>query len=200
MYNDLCFQTTYSLYTKASEISRFFIALCTILAVFSFLLFIRDEYVESLIYVCLKTIRRYFMRTIDTIQVGDSASFTKTVTETDIILYAGISGDMNPAHINAEAAKEGMFGQRIAHGMLSAGFISCVLGMYLPGPGTIYMGQELKFTKPVYIGDTVTATATVTERIVEKNRLILDTIVTNQNGDVVIKGKATVMPPKAPEK
>jgi len=191
---------TYSLYTKASEISRFFIALCTILAVFPFLLFIRDEYVESLIYVCLKTIRRYFMRTIDTIQVGDSASFTKTVTETDIILYAGISGDMNPAHINAEAAKEGMFGQRIAHGMLSAGFISCVLGMYLPGPGTIYMGQELKFTKPVYIGDTVTATATVTERIVEKNRLILDTIVTNQNGDVVIKGKATVMPPKAPEK
>ena len=79
------------------------------------------------------------MRTIDTIQVGDSASFTKTVTETDIILYAGISGDMNPAHINAEAAKEGMFGQRIAHGMLSAGFISCVLGMHLPGPGTIYL-------------------------------------------------------------
>jgi 3-hydroxybutyryl-CoA dehydratase len=104
---------------------------------------------------------------------------------------------MNPAHINAEAAKEGMFGQRIAHGMLSAGFISAVLGMYLPGPGTIYMGQELKFTKPVFIGDTVTATATVTERIVEKNRLILDTTVTNQNGDVVIKGTATVMPPKA---
>lgn len=140
------------------------------------------------------------MRTIDTIQIGDSASFTKTVTETDIILYAGISGDLNPAHINAEAAKEGMFGQRIAHGMLSAGFISAVLGMYLPGPGTIYMGQELKFTKPVYIGDTVTATATVVERIEEKNRLVLDTIVTNQNGDVVIKGKATVMPPKAPEK
>ena len=140
------------------------------------------------------------MRTIETIQIGDSASFTKTVTETDIILYAGISGDMNPAHINAEAAKEGMFGQRIAHGMLSAGFISAVLGMYLPGPGTIYMGQELKFTKPVYIGDTVTATATVVERIEEKNRLVLDTIVTNQNGDVVIKGKATVMPPKAPAK
>ena len=137
------------------------------------------------------------MRTIDTIQVGDSASFTKTVTETDIIMYAGISGDMNPAHINAVAAKEGMFGKRIAHGMLSAGFISAVLGMYLPGPGTIYMGQELKFTKPVCIGDTVTATATVTEKIEEKNRLILDTTVTNQNGDVVIKGTATVMPPKA---
>jgi 3-hydroxybutyryl-CoA dehydratase len=141
-----------------------------------------------------------YMRTIDTIQVGDSASFTKTVTETDIILYAGITGDLNPAHINAEAAKEGMFGQRIAHGMLSAGFISCVLGMYLPGPGTIYLGQELKFTNPVYIGDTVTATATVVERIEEKNRLVLDTIVTNQNGDVVIKGKATVMPPRAAAK
>ena len=137
------------------------------------------------------------MKTIDTIQIGDSASFTKTVTETDIILYAGITGDLNPAHIDAESAKKGMFGERIAHGMLSAGFISCVLGTQLPGPGTIYMGQELKFTKPVRIGDTVTATATVTERIVEKNRLILDTTVTNQNGEVVIKGKATVMPPKA---
>ena len=137
------------------------------------------------------------MKTIDTIQIGDSASFTKTVTETDIILYAGITGDLNPAHIDAESAKKGMFGERIAHGMLSAGFISCILGTQLPGPGTIYLGQELKFTKPVRIGDTVTATATVTERIVEKNRLILDTTVTNQNGDVVIKGKATVMPPKA---
>ncbi len=139
------------------------------------------------------------MRTIDTIQLGDSASFTKTVTETDIVLYAGITGDLNPAHINAEAAKASMFGQRIAHGMLSAGFISCVLGMYLPGPGTIYMGQELKFLKPVYIGDTVTATATVIERIEEKNRLKLETVVTNQNGDVVITGVATVMPPKAPK-
>ena len=137
------------------------------------------------------------MRTIDTIEIGDSASVTKTVTETDIILYAGISGDMNPAHTNAEAAKNGMFGQRIAHGMLSAGFISAVLGMYLPGPGTIYMGQELRFTKPVYIGDTITATATVIEKIAEKNRLILETTCTNQNGDVVITGKATVMPPKA---
>jgi 3-hydroxybutyryl-CoA dehydratase len=137
------------------------------------------------------------MKTIDMIQIGDSASFTKTVTETDIVLYAGITGDLNPAHINDEAAKAGMFGKRIAHGMLSAGFISCVLGMYLPGPGTIYMGQELKFTKPVYIGDTVTATATVIERIEEKNRLVLETIVTNQNGDQVIVGKATVMPPKA---
>lgn len=90
-----------------------------------------------------------------------------------------------------------MFKTRIAHGMLGAGFISAVLGMYLPGPGTIYMGQELKFTKPVHIGDTVTATATVEEIILEKNRVILDTTVVNQDGEIVIQGKATVMPPKA---
>ena len=137
------------------------------------------------------------MRTIDTIQIGDSASFSKTVTETDIILYAGISGDFNSAHIDAEAAKSGMFGQRIAHGMLSAGFISNVLGNQLPGPGTIYMGQELRFVKPVFIGDTVTATVTVKEKIEEKNRLKLETVVTNQKGEPVITGMATVMPPKA---
>ena len=136
------------------------------------------------------------MRTMDTIQIGDSASFTKTVTETDIILYAGITGDMNPVHIDAIAASKERFGQRIAHGMLSAGFISCVLGTQLPGPGTIYLSQELKFTNPVYIGDTVTASVTVKERNVEKNILVLETIVTNQNGDAVIKGTATVMPPE----
>ena len=135
--------------------------------------------------------------TIGEMKIGDSASFTKTVTETDIYLYAGISGDFNPAHVNQTEAEKGMFGKRIAHGMLSAGFISAVLGTLLPGPGTIYMGQELRFTKPVAIGDTITATATVAELIPEKNRAILDTVCTNQNGDVVIKGKATVMPPKA---
>ena len=137
------------------------------------------------------------MRTIDTIEIGDSATFTKTVTESDIMLYAGISGDFNPAHIDAEHAKTTMFGQRIAHGMLSAGFISNVLGNQLPGPGTIYLGQELKFVKPVFIGDTVTATVTVREKIVEKNRLKLETVVTNQRGEAVITGVATVMPPKA---
>ena len=90
-----------------------------------------------------------------------------------------------------------MFGQRIAHGMLSAGFISNVLGNQLPGPGTIYMGQELRFVKPVFIGDTVTATVTVKEKIEEKNRLKLETVVTNQKGEAVITGMATVMPPKA---
>lgn len=135
--------------------------------------------------------------TMQDINLGDSSSFTKTVTEADITLYAGYSGDFNPAHINAVAAENSMFGRRIAHGMLSAGFISTVLGTQLPGPGTIYMGQELRFVKPVFIGDTVTATATVVERNEEKNRLKLETVVTNQDGVPVITGFATVMPPKA---
>ena len=138
------------------------------------------------------------MRTIDTLNLGDSASVSKTVTETDVYLFAGITGDLNPAHVNEVASSQTMFKGRIAHGMLSAGFISAVLGMYLPGPGTIYLGQELKFTKPVRIGDTITATATITEMIVEKNIIKLETICTNQNGEVVTKGVATVMPPKAP--
>ena len=135
--------------------------------------------------------------TINEMTVGQQASFTKTVTETDVYLFAGITGDLNPAHINQVASEKTMFKGRIAHGMLSAGFISNVLGMKLPGPGTIYLSQELKFTKPVYIGDTVTATATVIEKIEAKNRLILETICTNQKGDVVIKGQAVVMPPAA---
>ena len=137
------------------------------------------------------------MKTIDTINIGDSASLSKTVTETDVYLFAGLTGDLNPAHTNEVAASKTMFGGRIAHGMLSAGFISAVLGMQLPGPGTIYLGQELKFTKPVRIGDTVTATCTVVEKDDAKNRLKLETICTNQDGDVVVKGMATVMPPKA---
>ena len=135
--------------------------------------------------------------TIQEMKIGDHASVTKTVSETDVYLFAGITGDLNPAHTNEVAASKTMFKTRIAHGMLGAGFISAVLGMYLPGPGTIYMGQELKFTKPVHIGDTVTATATVEEIILEKNRVILDTTVVDQDGEIVIQGKATVMPPKA---
>ena len=127
--------------------------------------------------------------TIQEMKIGDHASVTKTVSETDVYLFAGITGDLNPAHTNEVAASKTMFKTRIAHGMLGAGFISAVLGMYLPGPGTIYMGQELKFTKPVHIGDTVTATATVEEIILEKNRVILDTTVVNQDGEVVIKVK-----------
>ena len=137
------------------------------------------------------------MKSIDKISLGESASVSKTITETDVYLFAGITGDLNPAHVNEVSSTDTMFKGRIAHGMLSAGLISAVLGMYLPGPGTIYLGQELKFTKPVRFGDTVTATATVVEKNEEKNIIKLETVCANQNGDVVIKGMATVMPPKA---
>jgi len=135
--------------------------------------------------------------TIQEISIGDFADFSKTITETDIVLFAGISGDFNPAHINAEEAKNGMFGQRIAHGMLSASFISNAIGNKLPGPGTIYLSQELKFVKPVYIGDTVTAIVTVVEKVEEKNRLKLSTTVVNQNKETVIVGTALVIPPNS---
>lgn len=134
--------------------------------------------------------------TIDQLEVGQKASFTKTVTEADVYNYAGVSGDFNPAHMNEEYAKNTAFKTRIAHGMLSAGFISAVLGTKLPGPGTIYLNQDLRFTKPVHFGDTITATITVEELIKEKNRAILKTVCTNQDGDVVVEGTAKVMPPK----
>jgi 3-hydroxybutyryl-CoA dehydratase len=127
------------------------------------------------------------------IQVGDTASMSKTVSEHDVYTFAGVSGDFNPVHINAEFAKTSMFKERIAHGMLSAGFISAVLGTALPGVNTIYLAQELAFTVPVKFGDTITATVEVIEKIVAKNRLVLKTTATNQDGVVVVKGKATVM-------
>lgn len=137
------------------------------------------------------------MPTYDDINLGDTASFTKTMSETDIYLFAGITGDQNPAHVDAVSAAEGMFKQRIAHGMLSASFISTVLAMKLPGPGTIYLGQEVRFTAPVFIGDTVTATVECTEKLEQRKWLKFKTTVTNQEGKVVVDGSATVMPPKA---
>ena len=128
-------------------------------------------------------------------EVGQVGTFTKTITETDVVLFAGISGDLNPAHINEVEASKGMFKKRIAHGMLGASLISTILGMYLPGPGTIYLGQNLTFLKPVAIGDTLTATATITA-VDEKGWLTLETIVTNQDDVKVIVGTANVIPPK----
>ena len=123
-----------------------------------------------------------------------TASIAKTVTEADIILFAGISTDVNPAHLDEEYAKGTMFGGRIAHGMLSAGFISAVLANHLPGPGTIYMSQTLKFKAPVRPGDTVRATVTVKEVNVAKNRVTLDTVCTVA-GKTVIEGECLMMPP-----
>ena len=134
--------------------------------------------------------------TIEEMKLGDCASVTKTVTETDVYLFAGITGDLNPAHTDEVSASQTRFGGRIAHGILGAGFISAVLGMKLPGPGTIYLGQELRFTKPVRIGDTITATCTVKEVLPEKNIAKFETVCTNQRGDTVITGMATTMPPR----
>ena len=128
------------------------------------------------------------------LSVGQSAVYARTVTEADILMFAGVSGDYNPVHINEELAASTMFGGRIAHGMLSAGFISAVLANKLPGPGTIYLSQTLKFKAPVRPGDTVTTTVTVREVNVPKNRVVLDTVCTVA-GKVVIEGECQMMPP-----
>jgi 3-hydroxybutyryl-CoA dehydratase len=125
--------------------------------------------------------------------MGQHAEFTKTVTETDVVMYAGITGDFNPMHVDEVTASKSKFGSRIAHGMLTAGFISAAIGMKLPGPGAVYMGQTLRFTKPVRIGDTVTARLEVIELIPEKKRLKLSTQCRNQDGTVLIEGEATIM-------
>jgi len=137
------------------------------------------------------------MPTYDAIQIGDAASFTKTISESDIYLFAGITGDLNPAHVNAAAAAEGMFKQRIAHGMLTGSFISTVLAMQLPGPGTIYVGQNLQFRAPVFIGDTVTARVECVEKMEPRKWARFKTTVTNQDGKLVVDGEATVIPPSA---
>ncbi|HNV57659.1 MAG TPA: MaoC family dehydratase [Smithellaceae bacterium] len=134
---------------------------------------------------------------IDQMQVGDAAEFAKTVTETDIYLYAGITGDFNPAHVNEAYAKNTFFKTRIAHGMLTAGFVSAIIANQLPGPGTIYMKQELSFLAPVRIGDTITARVEVLELLAEKNRVRLKTTCSNQDGVTVLTGEGLVSPPKA---
>jgi 3-hydroxybutyryl-CoA dehydratase len=139
-------------------------------------------------------------KTIDEIEVGDTAEFTKTVSEADIYLYAGVTGDVNPAHIDEVYASGTFFKSRIAHGMLLAGFISTVIGNRMPGHGTIYVKQELSFLAPVRIGDTVTARAEVVDVEKEENRVKLRTTCVNQDGTMVVDGEALVSPPKAPKR
>ncbi len=129
---------------------------------------------------------------LEDLSVGMSASYAKTVTETDVILFAGISGDDNPVHINEEFASQTMFKGRIVHGMFMAALISCMAGTRLPGPGGIYIDQQLKFKAPVRIGDTVTATGTVIEIIPERRRIRMETLCTVK-GKVVVEGVATFM-------
>ena len=133
------------------------------------------------------------MARIDEIQVGQVAELAKTVTEADVTLFAEVTGDFNPVHVDAEAAAQSRFGERIAHGMLSAGFISAVLGMRLPGTGSIYLSQSLRFTKPVRIGDTVTTRVEVVEVLATKRRVRLATVCRNQQGVTVVDGEAVVM-------
>jgi 3-hydroxybutyryl-CoA dehydratase len=125
---------------------------------------------------------------------GMSAAYARTVTEADIVLFAGVSGDTNPVHLNEALASQTMFGGRIAHGMLSAGYISTVFGTKLPGPGCIYLSQTLKFKAPVKIGDTVVARVTVKTLMPEKRKALFDTVCTV--GDkVVLSGEAEIMVP-----
>lgn len=133
--------------------------------------------------------------TIDQMQVGMTRSYAKTLTETDIILFAAASGDINSVHLNQEYAEKTPFGGRIGHGILTAGVISACIANKLPGVGTVYLGQTLKFKAPVRPGDTVTATVTVKSLDAEKNRVVLDTIC-QVAGKTVLEGEATVMAPK----
>lgn len=126
------------------------------------------------------------------IRIGQCASMRRTITEADVVLFAAITGDQNSVHIDELAARESRFGRRIAHGMLAAGLISAVLGMHLPGPGTIYLKQTLNFRKPIYINDTVTTTVEVIGLREDKPIATLLTRVTNQDGVVVVDGESLV--------
>lgn len=129
-------------------------------------------------------------------KIGDTASIEKTLSESDVYLYAGITGDFNSVHINKVDAEKSIFGQRIAHGLLVGGLISTAIGMYLPGKGTVYLEQSMKFRKPVFLGDTVKATVTITEILnISKRIYRMSTIVTNQDNVEVITGEAIVMAP-----
>ena len=131
------------------------------------------------------------------LSVGQEASLSKTVSEADIVAFAEISGDKNPVHIDAQYAAGAMFKERIAHGMLSAAYISAVFGMKLPGPGAIYISQTLNFKAPVKIGDTVVTTVKVIELIAEKKRARFETVC-SVNGKAVVQGEAVLMVPARP--
>lgn len=132
--------------------------------------------------------------TYEELNVGDFATYAKTLTEKELILFAAVSGDVNPVHLDKDYAETTMFKGRIAHGMWSGSLISAALATVIPGPGTIYLGQELSFKKPVKLDDTLTVKLTVSEKL-PKNRIKLDCIVTNQDAQVVVEGVATVIAP-----
>jgi acyl dehydratase len=134
-------------------------------------------------------------RTFDEINVGDNASLERTLSWEDIELFAVVSGDVNPAHVDAEYARSDIFHALVAHGMWGASLISTLLGTRLPGPGTIYLEQTLGFRHPVTIGDTVTVSVTVAAKDDKRHRVVLDCRCVNQRGETVIDGSATVLAP-----
>lgn len=136
-------------------------------------------------------------KTIAELKLGESASLTKTITEADVLAFADVSDDHNPVHVDEAFAKTTMFKGRIVHGMLVGSLFSSILGTQLPGNGSIYLGQELKFIKPVRFNDTITAKVTVIEKLLDKNRIKLETTARNQDDELVVTGIATIMPPKA---
>jgi 3-hydroxybutyryl-CoA dehydratase len=129
----------------------------------------------------------------NTFQLGQQATFTKTVTEADVTTFAGLIGDFNPIHVDAEYARKSRFGQRVAHGMFTAGLIATVLGNKLPGPGAIHLSQQIEFLAPVFIGDTITATVEVSAWRPEKRIITLKTDAYNQAGKQVVTGKAVLL-------
>ncbi|BCD87186.1 3-hydroxybutyryl-CoA dehydratase [Pseudomonas solani] len=133
--------------------------------------------------------------TYDALEVGQKASYAKTVEERDIQLFAALSGDRNPVHLDAEYAAGTLFKERIAHGMFSGALISAAIACELPGPGTIYLGQQLKFTRPVKLGDALTVELEILEKL-PKNRVRIATRVFNQNAEQVVDGEAEVLAPK----
>ena len=134
--------------------------------------------------------------TIEQIKIGDSASTKKSFTEKDVLAFAEVSTDFNPAHVDKEYPKTTMFKKQIVHGMLVGALFSAIFGVKLPGLGSIYTKQSLKFIKPVYFGDEIEATVTVKEINKDKGRVIFDCVAKNQNDQVVIVGEAEIMPPK----
>lgn len=127
------------------------------------------------------------------LKIGDKYSAYREITDEVIRKFADVSGDYNPIHLDEDFAKTTRFGRRIAHGMLSGAFISAILGNEFTGQTAIYLSQTLKFTAPVFLGDTVTATATVAKIRADKNIVTLKTVCTNQNGQTLVKGEAVVM-------
>jgi len=133
--------------------------------------------------------------TYDELEIGQTATYERTVTENDILMFAAVSGDTNPVHLDEEYAATTQFGQRIGHGMLTGAYVSAALALNLPGPGSIYLGQNLKFRSPVFIGDTITVELEVSEKNDRRKQAVIKCMVKNQDGKKVATGEATALCP-----